>query len=79
MPRNMKKLKDMLPKKNYDPIEKPVVETIYSEKPMQKKGSKMEYESKLNYESDANALKQNEMKTKNEQRERRAARFRDRS
>jgi len=57
MPRNMKKLKDMLPKKNYDPIEKPVVETIYSEKPMQKKGSRMEYESKLNYESDANALK----------------------
>ncbi len=57
MPRNMKKLKDILPKKNYDPIEKqPVSETIYSEKPMEKKGSKMEYESKLNYESDANAL-----------------------
>jgi hypothetical protein len=44
MPRNMKKLKDILPKKNYDPIEKPVIETIYSEKPMNKKGSRMEYE-----------------------------------
>jgi hypothetical protein len=81
MPRNMKKLKDVLPAKNYEPVvDAKQIETLYSEKPMQKKRSGMEYESKLNYESDANALHpKNESPNKKDARERRAARFRDRS
>jgi hypothetical protein len=57
MPRNMKNLKNILPKAHYEPVvDASQVETMYSEKPVNKKGSKMEYESKLNYESDANAM-----------------------
>ena len=76
----MKQLKNVLPKSNYEPVvDDKVVETMYSEKQMQKKGSKMEYDTKLNYESDANALHPKRDLSKNDAREQRAARFRDRS
>ena len=81
MPKNMKNLKNLLPATNYE-IDTPVVETMYSEKPQLKKGSKMEYDyTKLNYESDAAALNPGNVQKspKKDARQQRAARFRDRS
>ena len=76
LPRNLKQLNEVLPKQNYAVPEAEIKETLYSEKPGEKRGSNIQYDAKLNYESDAVAVQK---KGEKKAREHRAARFRERS
>ena len=58
LPRNLRQLNKILPKKNYDePIETVDKDTMRSEAVPVEKLSQIKYREKLNYESDANNIK----------------------
>ena len=81
LPRNLKQLNQgLLPKSNYDEIEKDDPGTFSSERPP-KNHKKMEYEeaSKVGYESEATALQKKKEQYQADVRAARAARYRESS